>query len=63
VPGLHVVPQVPPALHDLQLPLPSQTWPVPQVMPGGALVWEQVSVPALQMYVPGLQVEPQLTPT
>jgi hypothetical protein len=63
VPGLHVVPQLAPALHDLQLPLPSQTWPVPQVMPGGALVCEQVSVPEVQVYVPGAQVEPQLVPS
>ena len=63
MPGLQVVPQLPPALHDLQLPLPSQTWPVPQVMPGGALVCEQASVPELQVYVPGAQVEPQLTPS
>jgi hypothetical protein len=35
---LHVVPQVPPALHDLQLPLPSHTIPVPQLVPAAALL-------------------------
>jgi hypothetical protein len=33
------------------------------VVPGGALEREQISAPELQAYVPGLQVEPQLTPT
>ena len=62
MPGLHVVPQVPPALQALQLPLPSQTMPVPQLVPAAALVGLQTGAPVVQLYVPGAQVVPQAAP-
>jgi hypothetical protein len=60
---LHVVPQVPPALHALQLPAPSHTRPVPQLVPGAALLLGmQTGAPVVQLYVPGAQVVPQAAP-
>ncbi len=59
MPGLHIVPQLPPALHARQLPLPSQTWPEPQLVPVATELWLQTGVPVVQLYVPGAQVVPQ----
>jgi hypothetical protein len=59
---LHVVPQLPPALQALQVPLPSHTMPVPQLVPAAALLWLQTGAPVPQLYVPGLQVVPQAAP-
>ena len=59
MPGLQVVPQLPPALHALQVPAPSHTLPVPQLVPAAALLWLQTGVPVVQLYVPGAQVVPQ----
>src|SRR5438876_658523 len=44
----------------MQLPLPLQTWPLPQLVPPGALVWVQTGAPVEQLIVPGLQVVPQV---
>jgi hypothetical protein len=59
---LHVVPHAPPAVQLPHVPLPSQTWLVPQVVPAAALLWVQVRPPVLQLVVPGLQVVPQDAP-
>ena len=59
VPGLQVVPQDAPAVHAVQVPLPSHTWFVPQVNPAAAFVWLQTTAPVVQLVVPGLQVVPQ----
>jgi hypothetical protein len=48
VPGLHVVPHVPPAVQATQVPLPSQTWLVPQEVPPGAFIWLHTAVPLVQ---------------
>jgi len=48
VPGLHADPQVALIMHDTQLPPPSQTWPVPHVVPAVALVCTQTCLPVLQ---------------
>jgi hypothetical protein len=45
---LHVDPHAPPAVQATQLPLPSQTWLVPQVMPAAALIWLHTAVPVVQ---------------
>ncbi len=45
-----------------QLPEPSHTWLVPQVVPAAALLWVQTRAPVLQLVVPGLQVVPQDAP-
>jgi hypothetical protein len=53
-----VLPHAPPAVQPTQLPLPSHTWLVPQLMPAGAVIWLQTAVPLVQSYTPGLQVVP-----
>jgi hypothetical protein len=60
VPGLQVVPQDAPAVQATQVPAPSQTWLVPQVVPAEAFVWLQTTAPVVQSVVPGLQVVPQV---
>ncbi len=63
VPGLHVVPHVMLTVQATQVPLPSQTWLVPQDEPADMIVWFlQVGVPPLQSKVPGLQADPQAAP-
>lgn len=62
VPGLHVVPQDAPAVHAVQVPLPSHTWLVPQVSPAAALVVLQTTAPVVQLVVPDLHVVPQAAP-
>jgi hypothetical protein len=62
VPGLHADPQAAPIVQATQLPPPSQTWPEPHEVPGGALFCTQACAPVLQTYVPGLQVVPQAPP-
>ncbi len=59
VPGLQVVPQDAPEVQAVQVPLPSHTWLVPQVIPAAAFVWLQTTAPVVQLVVPGLQVVPQ----
>jgi hypothetical protein len=59
---LQIVPQLPPALHALQLPAPSQTMPAPQLLPAATLLWLQTGTPVVQLYVPGAQVVPQAVP-
>ena len=62
-PGLHVLPQVALAVQDEQLPLPSHTWLVPQLVPAGIIFWFlQTGVPVLQSKVPALQADPQAAP-
>src|SRR5436190_756072 len=62
MPGLQVVPRSAARRVGLQLPLPSHTMPVPQLVPAAALLWLQTGAPVLQLYVPGLQVVPQAAP-
>ena len=63
VPGLQVVPQGTPAVQEMQLPLPLQTWLVPQAVPPAAFDWLHTGVPVPQAVVPGLHVVPQEAPT
>ena len=56
------MPQAPPAVQLAQLPAPSHTMLVPQVVPAAALVWVQVRAPVPQAVVPGLHVVPHEAP-
>jgi hypothetical protein len=48
VPGSQADPQAAPIMHATQLPLPSQTWPLPQEVPAVALFCTQTCFPVLQ---------------
>jgi len=62
-PGLQTLPQSAMAVQDEQLPLPSHTWLVPQLVPAGIIFWFlQTGVPVLQSKVPALQADPQAAP-
>ena len=58
---LHVPPF---AVFETHVPPPSQTMPVvPQLVPAAAFAWlVQTSAPVAQLFVPGLQVAPQVPP-
>jgi hypothetical protein len=59
VPGLHWLPQDAPPVQATHMPLPSQTWLVPHIVPAMAFVWLQTTAPVVQLVTPGLQVVPQ----
>ena len=48
VPGLQVVPHEALIVQATQLPLPSQTWLGPQLLPAGAFIWLHTAVPLVQ---------------
>lgn len=47
-PGLHRTPSA----HGAQLPLPSQSWPLPQAVPAGAFFATHAATPDAQETVP-----------
>ena len=51
-----------PATHDAQVPVPLQTWSLPQDVPAGAFIWLHTGVPVPQEIVPGLHGVPHDVP-